>query len=266
MAITADEISRRRMTALMVLRILAVATPVLSFRAVYFDPASVVIALAALVAAVVLWFLAPALARRCVRAPEADTCPACGYKLEGLSAASRCPECGLSIDTPDRPPPLVAGERSLLSVATLALRILSLHLCFTYALSAWQVVWYVLTYAGASNLSLPQFVLPASAAALAALLFWYAPAVAGYLLPREHAGERRSLRPLARASSTLLGVVLALGAGRVLISDEFGIRVRVVAVLVLQIGVGLIIMAAPVSKMLTRAEPASEPDDGSATQ
>lgn len=80
-------------------------------------------------AASILWAVAPFFARKIVSMPRKIDCPACRYRLEGLTEA-RCPECGLVLTSEflaapgeKTPPPREPDRVSLRLVATLVLRL-----------------------------------------------------------------------------------------------------------------------------------------------
>lgn len=113
----AAEIARRRVTAATVYRFFVVIPllisliPIFEMLNIWFNPghwnhgenlASIgpLIGVALLLgSAAILWALAPWAARRAIKVPRVNTCPACRYKLQGLNAP-QCPECGLTL-TPE---------------------------------------------------------------------------------------------------------------------------------------------------------------------
>lgn len=142
------DIIRRRITATLILRVVAVLValaalvPILIWLAVgivegslwradSYMPAFIVASIVSTVAAL-LWFLAPLLARFAVPVPRVIKCPACLYRLQGVNAP-QCPECGLTLTpeflNPERHrPPRRAGPDTILlrQVMLLAIRLIAL--------------------------------------------------------------------------------------------------------------------------------------------
>lgn len=79
--------------------------------------------------ACLMWALAPWHARRSVKMPKSVVCPACNYKIAGLTEA-RCPECGLPLTSEfiaapgeRTPPPRDPDRATLRQIATAVLRL-----------------------------------------------------------------------------------------------------------------------------------------------
>jgi hypothetical protein len=82
--------------------------------------------------AVLVWALAPWHARRSVKMPKSVVCPACNYKIAGLTEA-RCPECGLPLTAEfiakpgeKTPPPRDPDRATMRQMATAITRLLAM--------------------------------------------------------------------------------------------------------------------------------------------
>ncbi|MBZ0172902.1 MAG: hypothetical protein K8E66_11015, partial [Phycisphaerales bacterium] len=113
----AAEITRRRVTAATVFRFFVVIPllisliPIFEMLSIWLNPEhwnhsevlaliSPLIGVTVLLGSVaVIWSLAPWAARRAIKVPRVNTCPACQYKLQGLNSP-QCSECGLTL-TPE---------------------------------------------------------------------------------------------------------------------------------------------------------------------
>lgn len=140
------EILRRRVTVLTVIRLLSIVPMTVSLLIVGGLISSIVngraraedyVAFGIMIfmfaaAASILWAVAPFFARKIVTMPRKIDCPACRYRLEGLTEA-RCPECGLVLTSEflaapgEKTPPPREPDRVLLRlIATLVLRLIAI--------------------------------------------------------------------------------------------------------------------------------------------
>ncbi len=113
----AAEITRRRVTATTVVRLIAflpilfLIVPIIQAANIWFNPADwnfgddtaligpLISGVVLILVAAGVWAIAPWSARKAIRVPRVNTCPGCHYKIEGLNAP-QCPECGLAL-TPE---------------------------------------------------------------------------------------------------------------------------------------------------------------------
>lgn len=227
------EITRRRVTATLVIRVIAVIAALVSlvpvavwlaegiaysnFFAFHYFVANIVGFATILGAAFTLWFVAPPLARLAVPVPRVLKCPACQYRIQGVNAP-QCPECGLTL-TPEflNPargnPPAPPGHDTVLlrQIMLLVLRVVAIvgALPMTLYLLIATYIW----------LSEPQYTTvliimpPIGLLAVLALFYVFAPQVAVLSVPDRRAFERPDpLRHAAAPAIALLGLAIASAA------------------------------------------------------
>lgn len=157
----ASEITRRRLTASMLIRMLAVLVlhgsmvPIIIMSVLIVDgeisgaghdwfPFIIAAAIPASIA-VTVWCLAPWVARLMIRVPRLAVCPACQFKLDGLMAP-QCTECGYTLtpefltSSTERSADVREPDTVLLrQIATLVLRLVSGALVPIAGLSAFAM-------------------------------------------------------------------------------------------------------------------------------
>lgn len=268
------EITRRRVTATLVIRTIAIVIAAVSlipvavwlaegisygnFFALHYFVANIAGFAITLGAAFTLWFVAPPLARLAVPVPRVLKCPACQYRLQGVNAP-QCPECGLTLTpeflNPERgQPPARPGHDTVLlrQIMLLTLRVVAI-------VGSLPMLLYTLiaTYIWLSE---PQYTTgliimpPIGLLAVLALFYVFAPQVAVLSVPDRRAFERPD--PLRHAAAPAVAVIgLALAALAVWLLAEG--PPHPVEIALLALGIALIAACFPVARAVNRPPPVS---------
>ncbi|USN99847.1 MAG: hypothetical protein H6810_04070 [Phycisphaeraceae bacterium] len=259
----ASEITRRRVTAATVLRLLAITAFLIAFIPIgawiipgiidgdlfeldyYMYP--LVTAVFIFIVASITWLVSPWLARLSVPVPRNKVCPACLYRIEGLNTP-QCPECGLSLTdeflSNTRPLHQLRHASNTVYLRQIVAAILRVVAAITAFIMLISIAFMAVVHVTYGYTQWSEYAGPVIAILAAAPLYLLAPPLASRIVL-----DRGSMR--APDSRRALGVCVGLAGGLLalaslwLLTDEKGSPFPVVMLLV---GCGLVVAAFPIAQ------------------